>query len=143
MCCYTNKAGRTKVEKKFKKGKRTYIWCYKVLCNWDNRLSSPYYPQEYKPGPNIANGCHLTRQHIMIRYGIHVFLSRKDAEAVLDTRRIIVKVRCYQSDFIGAEAFPDGGVTAVFTSVELPKSEYKRACNILEIKQDTTKGNKC
>lgn len=127
MCLFVDDARSKRFIKYYTKEKPTkQIIAYKVLTIGPNgiKLISPYRNYEYTPGIINSNKLPYTQRPIAeIHEGIHVYLSKKDAETNHeDDIDVVVPVTCLISDFMGRDSFDE----AAFTKVRLLKSDYKK-----------------
>lgn len=127
MCLYVDEKETRLIKRRFAAAKRrgkNYIVCYKIVKFVDNKIYSPYYPKEYKPGWNKSNRriLKLTKnEKIYVNRGIHVMTSNSSIYVDIYENEIIIPVRCYEKDFIS------GGETkeAVFTKVFISRKDYE------------------
>jgi hypothetical protein len=137
MCLYDPKAEKKPIKK------NGWRWCYKVLeCKDGKRFSSPLMPQSPRWRPGFVKSNRISpartrpeRRAGVINRGIHVGLTRASliswtsSPQYLFSKRIIVRVRCYNKDLIGRN-----NTDAVYMKVYLPKQEFDRA--LVKVKQE-------
>lgn len=125
MCAYVNIECQNKFLKKHKNHKTVSV--YKYLIKDGNKLTSPFYYEEYKPGIIQSNSkAELqTKNGKEINRGIHTYLSSQKATDSSVHGDAIVKFEANIEDLI-CIGYDD---EAVFTKVSLSKSEYEKAIN--------------
>lgn len=128
MCCVKDDLITENVKKSFQGSAKRIFW--KILEIEYGELKSISYPHEWKFGRNVGNK-YRREYHNCLEFGIHVFLSHKDALNFLDKakkenpfeRYVIVPVVCDINNLRGAgiaSIFKHRDFeTAVFTEVEL------------------------
>ena len=67
------------------------------------------------------------RKIVDIDKGIHIFTNEKAAKIQAMSSSKIIKVKCYEKDFVAAGTFDLDGDSAVFMKVFVPKDEYDNA----------------
>ncbi len=131
MCLFIRKNKEFKTKLKRAKG---FIWAWKVLdlgeYNGKPILNSVFYPAHpWIPGVRTSTFDYAHRPCRTASAGIHVFLSQEDAykNAECHSRYVAVRVKCPTSFFIGVGISYYERKCAVFSSVILPLSSYKKA----------------
>lgn len=129
MCLsYDDESSRSFL-KTHRKRNHTKIIAYKVVRVDNGKIYSPFFHYVYNIGKNVSGRLRKSLNYTekrceSVRDGIHVFITRKDAELFAVSYETIMPVTCLLSDFVGCNKVC---IQAVFTKVTVSKYSYNKA----------------